>query len=151
MPEEKPPTEPPTSSSPERAPIPPRARFGPNDPPNTHISRDPSLVLQAASGEIPGTATTVAPAEVSETAAPMSEGPVVQPVQTVQEGVKVATVWSDDHSGHQVAIDAARQRRAAAVPPIASSLQPAEGRATLETAPYPTGLGSVQPYRHTAY
>src|SRR5271155_3739463 len=58
----------PRASRPGRAMMTPRERFGYNDPPNAHISRDPPFVLQAASDEIPvPTATTVAPTGVSVT------------------------------------------------------------------------------------
>ena len=64
MPEEKRPTE----------AVPPR--FGSNDPPNSHISRDTPPVLQTVPPV--AMATTVAPTGVSVTGASMSEGPLVQ-------------------------------------------------------------------------
>lgn len=81
MPEEKPPTEP-RASPPGRATMPPRDRFGYNDPPNQHISRDTPLALQMASEQTPvATVTTVAGTGVSATGASMSEGPIVQHAQ----------------------------------------------------------------------
>jgi hypothetical protein len=77
---------PPTGSSPESegprhqtATMPPRYRFGLNDPPNEHISRDtPPVLRKSVAGATPPQG------EVSVAHTPGSDAPIVQTVQTVQ-------------------------------------------------------------------
>ena len=98
MPEEKAPDESsPTASSPPveaEEPTLPLNRFGPNDPPIAHISRDPPFVLLRALEEAAvAPAATVAPGAPTVAEDASSEGPIVEGAQTVAGTVKIDSGW----------------------------------------------------------